>query len=682
MPYNLYTINPFPESDFRQDISMVKGVFSVLAFASVAGVSLLPSGIASAVPLVAAANIPIVTDGRAVAVIVTEDNPTAVVQYAAQELIYHLTRATGAKFVIVAESAVPASAKTRLYLGDTRAARTAGIHAKTLAPETFVLRTGSNALFIAGKDASGDPMDMKTSAGTLFGVYEWLENTLGVRWEWPGELGTYVPKTRAVAARPINETISPRFFQRNVRAGMGFTSEHPAMGFTPKAAEQYAREQSVFLRRHRLGRSQPTSYGHAFTDWWEKYGTAHPEWFQLVNGKRGPAKEGARFSMSISDLGLQREIVALWKEKGGAKPGPSYLNAVENDILGLCECEQCRALDGPQPTDYATFLSPKSKMYGKPFVSDRYARSWLAIQQLAAKDNPATTVVGYAYMNYFVAPTSGVKLNEHILIGFCPSGWWYPRAPEEHAWVKKQWKGWGDTGAKLFSRTNYFLDGYCMPFIFAHQFADDFQNEARNGMVGTDFDSLTGQWATQGPNLYLLMRLQTHPDAKPDDLLAEYYSAFGPAAAQVKAYFDYWEKYTTDHRAQTNQIFEELDASRWRTWAKAAHKVFPESCFAPGEALLAKAAVAASGDKEALARVQFLQLGLTHAKLCSRVAALLTLSDATATPERGKKALDELLAFRRANEHSGIANFNHESWVEDMSWKLSNETKQQPELYP
>jgi hypothetical protein len=41
-----------------------------------------------------------------------------------------------------------------------------------------------------------------------------------------------------------------------------------------------------------------------------------------------------------------------------------------------------------------------------------------------------------------------------------------------------------------------------------------------------------------------------------------------------------------------------------------------------------------------------------------------------------------LLRFRRANERQWIGNFNHNAWVEEQSWKLSNETKQTPDLYP
>ncbi len=650
----------------------------------------------------ASTEVAIVRGGRPAAVIVTADRPNAVCTYAATELAYHVRKASGAQLRIVTESTIPSDAGSRIYLGATRAAHATGLAFEHLAPETFILKSAPGALYIVGADTDGsapadtagsedlynapgksigDPLNMNTSAGTLFGVYEWLERDLGVRWLWPGELGTLVPKRTDVTAHAVAATIAPRFFQRAVRPGLSFTFDHAALGFTPQAAAAYAHDQTVFLRRNRMGRGVAMTYHHAFVDWWEKYGPEHPDWFQLLpDGKRGPAKPGGRFSMSVSNPGLQQQVVALWKAQPA--PRPHYINAVENDILGLCTCPDCLAWDGPEPADYSTFTPPTSKMFGSRFVTDRYAKFWLAIQQLAAKDDPEVNVVGYAYENYFQPPTSGVKLNPHIVVGFCPSSYWYPRPPDEHAWVKQQWTGWSETGARLFSRTNYFLDGYCMPFIFAHQFADDFQHEARHGMVATDFDSLTGQWSTQGPNLYLLMQLQTRPDADPDALLAEYYSAFGGAAAAVKAYFDYWENYTMTHRPLLVKSFADLGASRWRTFARAAQAVFPPSCFPPAEAILATARMAAAGDREAAERVAFLADGLAHAQLCARAAALLTLGDPQSTPARGKQALDELLAFRRAHEREWIGNFNHDAWVEDLSWKLSAETKQQPELYP
>ncbi len=606
--------------------------------------------------------------------IVTADHPSRVVRYASEELVSHVEKATGLRLEIHAESEANAALPTRIYIGDSHAVREAGINVGKLAAEAFVLRVKDDAVFIAGNDGGGDPLDADTLAGTLWGVYEWLDRDVGVRWLWPGELGTHVPRTKTVVAKTCDETISPRLFQRRLRAGTGFISEHPALGFTSAAFKQFSDEQSVYLRRHRMGRSYPVSYGHAFTDWWEKDGKAHPEWFQLLeSGKRGPNKKNGRFSMCVSNTDFQHEIVARWTAKRSPNAStPGFINACENDILGLCTCEKCRALDGAAPGDYLKFYPPTSKMAGSRFVSDRYARFWLGIQQQAPQ---GVTVVGYAYFNYFQAPTSGIKLNPNILIGYCPSAGWFPRSAEEHAWMKQQWADWRGTGARLFMRSNHLLDGYCMPFIFAHQFADEFHHAMEKGMVATDYDSLTGHWATQGPNLYTVARLHVRPEASADEVLAEYYAAFGGAADAVKRYFGYWESYTTGNREKINQTMETLQASRWRSWGKAAYVLYPPDCFTPAEKLLEQALSAIGNDAEAAARVKFLQLGLQHARLCARVSAVLTLVTSTADKNEIKDALDELIAFRRANERSGIGNFNHLAWVEDLSWKLSEEAR-------
>jgi Domain of unknown function (DUF4838) len=613
-------------------------------------------------------------DENSVATIVTPEQPPGVVQYAAEELAHHVERATEKRPAIVTEGSISVlGTDTLVFLGDTNFARKAGIQANAFAPENATIQTVGNHICICGRDGSGSALDLDTSAGTLFGVYEFLERFLAVRWLWPGDMGTYVPKAISIIVAPTNLVIAPQFQQRHVRSAAKLKSDdYPELGFSKQVATEYFEAQSIFLRRHRMGRPNVAKYGHAFGEWWDKHGTDHPEWFQLVNGKRGPVKAGGRYSMCISDPTLHGEIVSEWRQQnsGRATEHPIFINAVENDIPGLCECAVCRALDGPEAPDYRAVFSPKSRMANLPFVTDRYARSWLAIQQIAAKDNPLATVVGYAYFNYFAPPTTGVKLNTNIVIGYCPSGLYYPRSREELDWLMRQWRGWSDTGAQVFMRANYFLDGYCMPYIFAHQFAEEFQNAAQGNMFGTDFDSLTGHWATQGPNLYMLMRLHTHPNIAADALLDEYYSSFATAANEVKAYFDYWENYTTNGRDGVKSVFEALDATRWRTWAKAAHAVYDEESFKNAEALLEKARAAAAGDAEVLGRIEFLQLGLQHARLCARTAGKLSLGDPRSSAEQGTVELKELLAFRRKHEQSWISNFNHCAWVESKSWVL------------
>ena len=619
--------------------------------------------------------VPLVADGKPLAVVVTSDHPSQVAKYAAEELVSHIRLATGVSLDVVTEGRVPVEPEGRVFVGDCGAARAAGVQSDGLAAEAFVLRSKGSSMFIVGSDGGGDPLNSNTLAGTLWGVYEWLERELHATWLWPGENGTFVPEVQTVTAHDVNDTIPPRFFQRKLRPGLGWDSDHPSLGFSPGAFEQYKQNQTVFLRRHRMGRSLPFSYGHAFVDWWKKEGKVHPDWFQLrENGQRGPSKSTGRFSMCVSNPEFQKELVARWAAKQGkGSTGPVFLNACENDILGQCSCANCRALDGAPPPDYTTFYSPNSKMAGSRFVSDRYAHFWLSLQQMAESVNPEANVVGYVYFNYFHAPVTGIKLNPRILLGYCPSGGFYPRSEAEHEWMKQQWTGWSETGARLFMRTNHLLDGYCMPYLFAHQFADEFHHAASHGMVATDYDSLTGHWATQGPGLYVAVRLHTRPEATADDLLAEYYAAFGKAGPLIKVYFDYWENYTTGLREEIPKVMEAAQASRWRSWAKVAHELYPPACFARAETLLEPAVAAVKDDPKSAARVTFLQQGLQHAKQCAASSALFSKSVSTRVDGKNEDSLRTLIDLRRSLEKTGISNFNHLAWMEDESWMLPDE---------
>ncbi|MFW5869074.1 MAG: hypothetical protein ACOCX2_14710, partial [Armatimonadota bacterium] len=171
-----------------------------------------------ALSTIALADVPLVTDGQARAVVVTPAEPLPVVQYAAEELAYHVERATGVALPIATEGEAP-EAEARVYLGATDAATEAGIDAEALAFEETVLRTDGNALFIVGQDEDGNPLHNDTNAGTLWGVYELIERELGVVWMFPGDLGTHVPPAAEVVVADTDERFEPWLLQRNIRAG-------------------------------------------------------------------------------------------------------------------------------------------------------------------------------------------------------------------------------------------------------------------------------------------------------------------------------------------------------------------------------------------------------------------------------------------------------------------------------
>ena len=167
-----------------------------------------------------AENVSVVDNGQARATVILSDNPTPMAEYAADELVTHIRKATGVDLAIRRESDILGSDNSKVFVGITRAARRLGIEPETLGPDEFVLRTEGNNLYVVGDEAMDvDPLDERghSKSGTLFGVYELLERYLNVRWLWPGELGTYIPSTDELTIGPLDEVVGPALEFRRFR---------------------------------------------------------------------------------------------------------------------------------------------------------------------------------------------------------------------------------------------------------------------------------------------------------------------------------------------------------------------------------------------------------------------------------------------------------------------------------
>ena len=634
------------------------------------------------------------------AIVVIPDNTLPIANYAAEEFIWHVEQSTGVKLILRKESENQERDKASIYVGVTKAAERAGIDVQKLPPEACLLRTVGGHLFIVGNDGPGDPLSIgHTHSGTLWGVYELLEQELNVRWLWPGRLGTDIPKQKSLALKDQNRTILPNYIQRQLRPSLGprgFATADERLAFSKEQREQYAHDQKVFLRRHRMGRSPNTYFserrfgsGHAFHGWWEQFGEEHPEWFQqLANGKRGPAdlNRPHKVSMCVSNPELHRKVVELWAEEREKRPGqPLGLGVGESDGSAACQCAKCLEWDG-EPIDLKELPPGLERSFLPVQAGTRYAKLAREVHTLASKIDPHVKVHYYAYLNYFWAPTETVKLHPNIMIGFVPwFRWagWFPRTEAEQEWIKQQWAGWKRTGATLYYRPNWFLDGYSMPHVYMHQFGDAFQFYHQNGMIGTDFDSLQGMWAAQGPNLYLLSRIHVRPDAPIEQLLDEYYAAFGPAEQAVRKYFDYWEEYSTKNRARaTNSIQSRANGKfrRYAFYARVADELYSSEVFDPAFALLdqAQAACESSPDPSSVARVAFLRTGLEHSLECVKTAAVI--NNPQTSPADLGQALARLAAYRSSIEHLGIANMDRAAIIETDSWqKLDGFSQPWPE---
>lgn len=142
----------------------------------------------------------IVENGTSDFLIVTAENPDATTKTAVKELQTYIKKISGAKIKAVTESEVTPEDKA-IILGETALENgLVKINRKKIAEDGFRIISDGKHLFISGED----------SRGTLYGVYTFLEEYLGVRWFTP-ELEVVPENKDILIDGKINRTVEPSF---------------------------------------------------------------------------------------------------------------------------------------------------------------------------------------------------------------------------------------------------------------------------------------------------------------------------------------------------------------------------------------------------------------------------------------------------------------------------------------
>jgi len=606
----------------------------------------------------------LVEKGQAHAVIIVSENPSPVVENAARVLRDHIKQMSGSELPIRREDKItgsPTQDQAWILVGEGKLTEKLGLTSKELGPAGIVLYAKGNVVALFGTDAH-TPSDPN---GTRYAVTTFLEDKLGVRYLWPGELGKVVPHQETITVADFEYRFSPKLAQRRIRS-MGYHDRIQVgldrLGFTKAdyerllaEAQRTEAESPDWFGWQRLGGTLNLSAGHAFTHLWANYGKDHPEWFALQHDEsrdQSQSPDRARLCVSNPDL-----IAAIAKEKIeelNKNPNLLGVSIAPNDggRPAFCTCPKCEALDSANGRKVMLWDFSKGTRRDFEHVSltDRMVYFWNAIAEQVTKVHPNKLLVVDAYSVY-AAPPVERKLHPNLVVRFAPLGY---HAEDYRQESLREWDGWSKAAKRIYFRPNLMLAGRRdgMPLVYVHKFGKDFRYLTDHGMMGTDFDSCCHNWATQGLNYYVVARLHWNPEQDVDAIIDDYCQAgFGPAAKSVRRYFD------------------GLEALMDEAATKKAATVFQPKALAELRKELEQARRDAGSDAAIAKRIAFLEIGLRWTEIEVRAHSFLA-DPVKADKDAVKKTLDERFALMgQVFRDTPLAlNAAYISWGEDAVW--------------
>lgn len=595
-----------------------------------------------------AAPVTLVENGVARAIIVVPDgskNPSAA------DLRDYVAKSTGARLEIVEEGKLASAAgkSHRVFIGPTIAAKRV-VDLSKLQPEGFVIKTDGDDLFIVGRDATeaGAPVD-----GTFYGVCEFLERYVGVRWLMPGPVGEVVPRQTTLRVADANLRQEPLIWQRKIREVR--TTGHrvhmlellKAWGVsTEKWDETFSHAvMDPWFDHQRLGSRVSLQFGHSYEGWWDRYHAQYPDIFALQpNGTRINTNVRERLCISnptLWDL-VAKDRIAQLREN----PKTSGVSIAPNDGGGgnkFCSCERCRSWDSAEAQamyQKNPKVNPGPGGEGPfPPLSDRFFRYFNEVARRVKAEVPDRYLGTLAYSLYRSPPKGIDHLEDNIVVGYVGPN--TMMSDTQRASARKDFAEWSTKAKQMHMRPNLLGNGLGMPLVYVPKLADDIRFFVERGMRLTDYASCFGNWGTYGLNYYVLAKLLWDPMQPVDPIIDDYCrAAYGPGAKAMKEYYRRTEE-LTDRIAATSPASPEDNTFT---------DFFTDEVLAQLRAPLDEASQAiGQSDPAALERVRMLKTGLDCARQTRRLMrAAADVREGKATREQFAKVEAEVIPYYKS----------------------------------
>jgi hypothetical protein len=427
---------------------------------------------------------------------------------AAKELAQHLKGVTGVEFPIEdnlnpSKSPVIAVGPDATKLLDP----CLDISLKKLGNDGIVIKTNGDNLILTGAEDG--------KRGTLYAVYEFLENTVGCRWWTPTE--AYVPNTERLEIPEINKIYVPELYYRetyykNIKEPL-FATRCRCNGNFEKIPEEYGGHIKFLGWCHTFYRLIPPG----------KYFKKHPEWFSEIDGKR----TFKRAQLCLSNEKMRKELVnnaLTWLRKN---KGTGIISISQNDNQHYCQCKKCRKLDEQEGSPSGSLIK---------FIN--------AVAEEIEKEFPDVYVENLAYQ-YTRRPPLTLKPRRNVIIRLATSGCSFSQplgSSPQNEEFKADIEAWSKMAKQLFIWdyvTNF--KHYFYPHPNLRVFAPNIRFFVKNKAIGVfangDSHSPTGDFVDL--RTWLLAHLMWNPSLDEKTLIRDFMDGYyGAASEPLRQYLD------------------------------------------------------------------------------------------------------------------------------------------------
>ncbi len=442
-------------------------------------------------------------------------NKTSIIQFkAAKELQYYLNRIFKVKLKIIEKKQVNPNG-TYFLLGEGFLVDSLG-RTGTLPKDAFVKAFHNGNIYLGGKDDPDAPSLQEhflsraeeANFGSLFAVYDFLENDLGVHWFFPTFLGEFVPAAKEFVFTEEVRVEKPAFVQRTFGKTLYYDADTVMLWML--------RNKVTYL-------NGPTTYKHIWGKILlpKKFFDANPGIYAKYDGKRRKfSKNGRPAQLCTSNPKTIKLFIEQSRKYLDSRPNQTNFSLSPNDHKEFCQDKRCLAQDT---------CKVSSPTYGK--MSCRIFTFYKIIYDSLSKYYPDLKIGGLAYKEYAMAPDEKILPDGFYLTlavnnfgfgsGSCSS-------PDTLAALIRSWK--------IKNGNGFFGFPYGNTWIYPYLKTKEYQRLIRE-LAASHFDKIKlyffPDWYNQGLDIWLITKMLWNPQVNVDELKKTYYLSVFPESYPV-----------------------------------------------------------------------------------------------------------------------------------------------------